>query len=59
MALVKYRCHVKHNGVDYKPGESIEVADAAEHLLRSAVNAEENQPAKVAPKKRRTAKAEA
>lgn len=58
MAQVKYPWHVKHNGVDYKPGELIEVADAAEHQLRGAVIAEENQPAKAAPKKRRTAKAE-
>lgn len=57
MAWVKYPCHVKHDGVDYKPGEPIEVADAAGHLLRGAVIAEA-PPAKAAPKKRR-AKAEA
>lgn len=56
MAWVKYPFHVKHDGVDYRPGESIEVADAAGHLLRGAVIAE--PPAKVPPKKRRT-KAEA
>lgn len=56
MARVKYPFHVKHDGVDYRPGEPIEVADAAEHLLRGAVIAEE-KPAKAPPKKRR-AKAE-
>ena len=52
MAWVKYPFHVKHDGVDYRPGEPIEVADAAGHLLRSAVIAEE-KPAKAPPKKRR------
>lgn len=57
MAWVKYPFHVKHDGVDYKPGESIEVADAAGHLLRSAVIAEEKQPVKP-PRKRKTVKSE-
>lgn len=40
MALVKYPYHVKHNGVDYKPGEVIEVDEAIGHKLRGAVEVE-------------------
>lgn len=58
MAWVKYPFHVKHDGVDYRPGEPIEVADAAEHLLRGAAIAEEEKPAGPPARKRRTAKAE-
>lgn len=58
MARVRYPYHVKHDGVDYKPGELIEVADAAEHLLRGAVIAEDRQQDKPAPKRRRAAKSE-
>ena len=53
MAWVKYPWHVKHDGVDYKPGEPIEVNDAAGHLLRGAVIAQE-QP-KPAARKRKSA----
>lgn len=58
MAWVKYPYHVKHDGVDYNPGEPIEVADAAGHLLRGAAIAEAPaQPGKPA-RKRKSAKAE-
>lgn len=57
MARVKYPYHVKHDGVDYKPGEAIEVTDAAAHLLRGAVIAEPETPSKPA-RKRKAAKTE-
>lgn len=34
---VKYPYHIRHNGVDYKPGEPVEVDDPSGHLLRGAV----------------------
>lgn len=40
MPWVKYPFHVKHDGVEYKPGEAIEVADATGHKLRGAVEIE-------------------
>lgn len=57
MAWVKYPYHVKHDGVDYKPREVIEVTDAAAHLLRGAVIAEPAAPSKPA-RKRKAAKTE-
>lgn len=58
MAWVKYPFHVKHDGVDYGPGEPIEVADAAGHLLRGAAITEAPAPAGKLARKRRTAKPE-
>lgn len=58
MAWVKYPFHVKHDGVDYGPGEPIEVADAAGHLLRGAAIAEAPAPAEKPARKRRAAKPE-
>lgn len=58
MAWVKYPFHVKHDGVDYGPGEPIEVADAAGHLLRGAAIAEAPVPTEKPARKRRTAKPE-
>ena len=40
MAWVKYPFHVKYNGVNYKPGEVIEVTAATGHKLRGAVEVE-------------------
>lgn len=40
MPWVKYPYHVKHDGVDYKPGELIEVADAVGHKMRGATEVE-------------------
>lgn len=57
MAWVKYPFHVKHDGIDYRPGEPIEVADAAGHLLRGAVIAEAPARPEKPAKKRRAAKA--
>lgn len=54
MSLVKYPYHVKYNGVDYKPGEEIEVADAVGHKLRGAVEVEA-EPAEKRAKPRRKA----
>lgn len=58
MAWVKYSYHVKHDGVDYAPGEPIEVDDAAGHLLRGAVIAERKEAPKPPAKKRKSAKAD-
>ncbi len=33
---VKYPFHVRHNGVDYNPGVSIEVEDVEKHLRNGA-----------------------
>lgn len=57
MAWVKYPFHVKHDGTDYRPGEPIEVSDAAEHLLRGAAIAEAPVQPEKPVKKRRAAKA--
>lgn len=58
MAWVKYPFHVKHDGVDYGPGEPIEVADAAGHLLRGAAIADSPVPTEKPARKRRAAKPE-
>ena len=55
MAWVKYPWHVKHDGVDYKPGEPIEVNDAAGHLLRGAVIIPDQEQLKPAARKRKGA----
>lgn len=60
MAYVKYPFHVKHNGVDYKPGDLIEVAEAVGHKLRGAVEVEvEAEPAekRAKPTRRKADKA--
>ena len=56
MPWVKYPFHVRHDHMDYAPGEVIEVADATEHVERGAeevfLSTEEER--KSAPKKRKT-----
>lgn len=35
--LVKYPYHVRHNGVDYNPGEPFEVGSVEAHVQRGAI----------------------
>lgn len=60
MAWIKYPFHVKHDGKEYKPGELIEVNDAAGYKLRGAVEVEiepaHEQSAIAKPKRVRPAK---
>lgn len=54
MPWVKYPFHVRHDHVEYAPGEVIEVADAAEHVERGATEVlHYSAEPKVAPKKRK------
>ena len=57
MPWVKYPFHVRHDGVDYKPGEAIEVENAAEHILRGATEEIRAAAAEqaVQPKRKQTA----
>ena len=42
-SCVKYPFHVRHNGVDYNPGEPFEVDNLEGHLMRGAVVVEKQQ----------------
>lgn len=56
MPWVKYPYHVRHDHVDYAPGEVIEVADATEHVERGATEVVHySAEPKVAPAKHKTA----
>lgn len=57
MPWVKYPFHVRHDGVDYAPGEEIEVESAAGHVLRGAteVARSDEEPKEAKPRRRQAA----
>ena len=55
MAMIQYPWHVKHMGVNYAPGELIEVEDAAEYVRGGAVIAARDAPEAQARPRRRKA----
>ncbi|MBQ2433126.1 MAG: hypothetical protein II266_01735 [Clostridia bacterium] len=59
MPWVKYPFHVRHDGVDYAPGEEIEVESAAGHILRGATEVVRpvEDPEKPQPKRKTNAPA--